>query len=104
MQIIDMEMKVNIYLRIIKGPMPIKFEHLEALTDQQAPLYGFVYQDMLRKMHKAINNSGHTFPIQTYNFLWAVTFLNTWLAQLKTSIKESKKIAIRLITPLRYYF
>ena len=61
---------------------PIFLEHLEAVIENDSPLYGVVNKELVKKMLGDVT-SKKVLADQTYNFLWAITFCNAWLSQLQ---------------------
>lgn len=78
------------------GPLQYKFSHpifikyLNQLKNEEALLYNVVNKEMLKKMSEHIM-SNKNLPLQTYNFLWAITFTNAWLTQLEQVASDLKK-------------
>jgi hypothetical protein len=70
------------------GPVLEKFSHSVYLNHfdktlaTDAPLAGILNHDIMQKMREFLV-SKKELPLQTYNFLWAVTFTNSWLNQLR---------------------
>jgi asparagine synthetase B (glutamine-hydrolysing) len=59
---------------------PVFLRHLRAVLDSNSPLSTIVDLSVTNMMLKEIE-SKRKLASQTYNFLWAITFCNTWLSQ-----------------------
>ena len=65
-------------------------ESLESVLNDRAPLYGYINKKVV------VNLIGHLkskriLPLQTYNYLWAIAFTNSWLSQIKEVSAQLKK-------------
>jgi hypothetical protein len=64
-------------------------DHLHSLLNSNAPLYTFISKNLIKQALDLVKDE-QLLPFQTYNFLWGITFNNSWLSQLKSVIKELK--------------
>jgi asparagine synthase (glutamine-hydrolysing) len=68
---------------------PVYLAHLYELKKPKAPLHDFVDQHFLNDIIVHLI-SKREMPIQTYNFLWSVTFANSWLSKIKEASQQLK--------------
>jgi len=73
---------------------PVFIEHINTITDTNSPLYPVVNQKVLTKLIDLINQR-KSLPLQTYGFLWGITFSNAWLTQVKDVSYSLKKLYIK---------
>ena len=69
---------------------PVFIKHLDQALDQDGLLSDILNQATVLKMRDYLV-SQRNLPIQTYNFLWAVTFVHHWFRQLKENHEIIKK-------------
>ncbi len=68
---------------------PIFLSHLDQVLETGSPLFEFIDKKTVSKM-KDLLVSQQNLALQTYNFLWAITFTNTWITQLKEDHERIK--------------
>ena len=69
---------------------PITIENLESIANDQSPLSAYINRDILKQAIWHLQQK-KLLPFQTYNFLWAITFMNAWLTQSKKSRNRGKE-------------
>jgi hypothetical protein len=67
---------------------PIFLKHLDNVSNSDSPLYDFLNHRLLNNMKDYLVKRKEL-SHQTYNFLWMITFANTWLSQLDRISLES---------------
>jgi asparagine synthetase B (glutamine-hydrolysing) len=74
---------------------PILINHLEYLANKDAPLHDYINQELLKSMIDYITKKKNL-AFQTYNFLWATAFLNSWLQQLQEMPQVDSSIDFKI--------
>jgi hypothetical protein len=73
---------------------PITLDHLEAVTDANSILAEVVNIKLVKSILKEVEMNRRRLPGSLYNFLWAITFCNTWLSQMENGYNEISKSAL----------